>query len=63
MGLIELIIVIAIVGVLLWAVNNYLPMDAKVKKILNVVVIVVLIIWLLSVFLPLTGFHDIRIGR
>jgi hypothetical protein len=63
MGLIELIIVIAIVGVLLWVVNTYIPMDGKIKNILNIVVVVVLVIWLLTLFLPMTVFHDIRIGR
>jgi len=48
MSLITIVITLIIVGVLLWLVNNYIPMDGKIKKILNIVVVVVL--WLLNVF-------------
>jgi len=50
MDILTILIVIVIVGVLLWLVNSYIPMQAGVKKILNVVVIILLIIWLLSAF-------------
>ena len=49
MPLIQLIIVLVIVGVILWLVNSYIPMDASIKNILNVVVIIVVILWLLRV--------------
>ena len=48
--MIELLVVIILVGVLLWAVNAYIPMDEKIKQILNVVVVIVLILWLLQAF-------------
>ena len=63
MPLIQLIIVLVIVGVLLWLVNNYIPMDANIKKILNIVVIIVVILWLLRVFGVLTNFPGIYVGR
>lgn len=47
---ISLIVVIVLAGFALWAINAYIPMDATIKKILNVVVVVVLILWLLYVF-------------
>ena len=50
MPLINIIVTLVVVGVLLWAINNYVPMAAPVKKILNVVVIVVVCLWLLQVF-------------
>jgi hypothetical protein len=50
MSIVGLIITIAIVGVILWAVNTLLPMDPKIKQVLNVIVIVVLLIWLLQLF-------------
>ena len=50
MSILTLIIVIVLVGVLLWAVNAYIPMDGKIKNILNIVVVVCLIIWLLKAF-------------
>jgi hypothetical protein len=50
MSLISIIILLVVFGVLLWAVNTYIPMDVKIKKILNVVVVVLVIVWLLNVF-------------
>lgn len=50
MSLLTIVIVLIVVGVLLYLVNNYIPMDRRVKSILNAVVIIVLIIWLLKAF-------------
>jgi hypothetical protein len=50
MPLIQLVIVLVVIGVILWLVNSYIPMDAKIKKIINVLVIIAVVIWLLSVF-------------
>lgn len=50
MPLMSLIITLVVVGVGLWLVNNYIPMDGKIKTILNVVVVIAVILWLLSVF-------------
>jgi hypothetical protein len=63
MQLIHLVIVLIVVGVLLWLVNSYIPMDAKIKKILNVVVIVIVILWLLSAFGVIGSLSSIRIGK
>ena len=62
MPLINLIIVLVVIGVLMWAVNTFIPMDGKIKQILNVVVIIAVVLWLLAVFLPgsITG---IRVGH
>ncbi|MES2495877.1 MAG: Thivi_2564 family membrane protein [Pseudomonadota bacterium] len=53
--LIQIIIVLIIVGVLLWLINNYIPMDGKIKSILNVVVVIVVILWLLQALGLLAG--------
>lgn len=50
MSIVTIFIVLILVGVLLWLVNTYVPMDAKVKNILNIVVVIVLVIWLFKVF-------------
>lgn len=50
MPLITVLLVLIVVGILLWLVNTYIPMDGTIKKIFNIVVIVVVIIWLLKVF-------------
>ena len=48
--LIQIIVVLIVVGVLLWLVNNYIPMDGKIKNILNIVVVIIVVLWLLQVF-------------
>ena len=50
MPLINIVITLVVAGVVLWAINAYIPMAASVKKILNIVVVVVLVLWLLQVF-------------
>ena len=48
--LIQTIIVLIVVGVLLWLVNNKIPMDGTIKSIINIVVIIAVIVWLLRIF-------------
>ena len=50
MPLLNVLLVIIIAGVILYLINNYIPMDRKIKNIRNIVVVIVLIIWLLKVF-------------
>jgi hypothetical protein len=50
MPLLTIIIVLIVVGVLLWLVNSQIPMDATIKKILNIVVVIVVVLWLLKAF-------------
>jgi hypothetical protein len=50
MSLITIIIVLIVVGLLLWLINNYIPMDRKIKSIVNIVVTIAIIIWLLQTF-------------
>ena len=61
MSLITLAITLIVVGVLLWLVNTYIPMDGKIKKILNIVVVVVVVLWLLNVFGVWGHLHDVRV--
>ena len=61
MSLLSIIIVIVVVGLILYLINTYLPMDAKIKSNLNVVVVIVLIIYLLKVFGLLSGIENVRI--
>lgn len=63
MPLISLVVVLVVVGVLLWLVNKYIPMEARIKTILNIVVLVVVVLWLLNVFGILNVFSGIRIGK
>lgn len=61
MSLVGLVLTLVVVGVLLWLLNNYIPMDGKIKRILNVVVMIVVVIWLLQAFGLLGSLQNIRI--
>jgi hypothetical protein len=61
MSLITILIVLVVVGVLLWLVNAYIPMDGKIKKILNIVVIIATVLWLLNAFGLLNFLKNVHI--
>jgi undecaprenyl pyrophosphate phosphatase UppP len=61
MPLLNVIIVLIVVGVILWLINNYIPMDSKIKSILNAVVVIVVVIWLLQVFGLIGSLSRIRL--
>jgi hypothetical protein len=61
MPLVTLVIVLIAVGVLLWLVNTYIPMDGKIKSILNIVVVIAVVLWLLYGFGVLGHSGDIRL--
>lgn len=61
MSLIGLVLVLVVVGVVLWLINSYIPMQSTIKKILNVVVVIVMILWLLSAFGLIESFEKIHI--
>ncbi len=63
MSLISLAVTLIVIGVLLWLVNTYIPMDGKIKKILNVVVVICVVVWLLFAFGILNNSGDIRVPR
>ena len=62
MTLINIVIILIVVGVLLWLVNTYIPMDGKIRSILNAVVVIVVILWLLQAFGVLGSLGGIRVG-
>jgi low temperature requirement protein LtrA len=63
MDLISLIVTLIVVGVLLWLVNSYIPMDRKIKQILNAVVVVAVVVWLLNVLGLMDSIRGVRVGR
>ena len=62
MPLINVVIALIVVGVLLWLINTYLPMDGKIKSILNAVVVIAVAIWLLQVFGVLGSVSSFKVG-
>ena len=63
MPLLHVVIVLIVVGVLLWLVNSYIPMQETVKKILNAVVVIALVLWLLNVFGLLDSLLSMHVGK
>ena len=61
MSLLTVIIVIIVVGLLLWLVNRYIPMQSTVKSILNGLVIIILVIWLLKIAGALSYLSNVKI--
>jgi hypothetical protein len=62
MSVLQLILTLVVAGVVLWLVNNYIPMDGKIKKILNAVVVIIVLLWLLRVFGVWDSMSNMRIG-
>ena len=63
MPLIHLVVVLIVVGVLLWLVNSYIPMQGTIKRILNAVVVIAVVSWLLNAFGLLNSISRIRLGN
>ena len=63
MPLINIVITLIVVGVVLWLINNFIPMASSIKSILNIVVVVFVCIWLLKAFGLWNGLTSFRVGR
>lgn len=63
MPLVTVVVTLVVVGVLLWMINTYVPMDAKIKSLLNIVVVIGVVIWLLQAFGLIGNLGNIRLGR
>jgi len=61
MPVLTILVVLIVVGVLLWLVNTYVPMDRKIKNILNIVVVIIVVIWLLQAFGLLSSLKSLRV--
>ncbi|MGA2672611.1 MAG: Thivi_2564 family membrane protein [Terracidiphilus sp.] len=63
MPLVTVVITIGVVGLLLWLVNRYIPMQGQIKSILNGVVVIVLVLWLLKIFGMFEYLSQFRVGH
>jgi len=63
MPLMQVVLALIVVGVLLWLVNSYIPMDGKIRNIINAVVVIVVVVWLLQVFGLIGTINGIHIGH
>jgi hypothetical protein len=62
MPLVQVVTVLIVVGVLLWLVNRYIPMQASIKSILNGVVVIAVVLWLLNLFGLFQSLSKIHVG-
>ncbi len=62
MPLVQILIALIVVGVLLWLVNSFIPMQGNIKSILNGVVVIAVVLWLLNVFGVFHSLAHIRVG-
>jgi hypothetical protein len=61
MELIQLVVILIVIGVLLWLVNSYIPMDANIQKIINAVVVIAVVLWLLIFLLNVVGLTHYKV--
>lgn len=52
-----------VVGIVLWLINTYIPMDGKIKQILNIVAVIAVVVWLLRVFGLFGSLGNVQVGR
>jgi len=63
MPLMQLVITLVVVGILLWLVNRFIPMQSSIKSILNGVVVICVVIWIVNLFGGFALLHNIHVGR
>jgi hypothetical protein len=63
MPLLELLGVLIVVGVALWLINRFIPMQSTIKSILNVVVVLCVVFWLANAFGLIHSLSKIHVGR
>ncbi len=62
-ALLQVVMALIVVGVLLWLVNRFIPMQGTIKSIVNAVVVIAVVVWLLNVFGLFTSLSRIHVGR
>ena len=61
MSVVQLIVVLVVIGVVLWLINTYVPMNSAIKTVLNIVVVLIACIYVLSAFGILDSITKLRI--
>ena len=63
MPLLTVVLTLLVVGVLLWLVNTYVPMQGTIKGILNAVVVIVVVLWIMNIFGLYHYINQFRVGQ
>jgi len=62
MPLVQILVILIVIGVVLWLVNNFIPMAGSIKSILNALVTILVVVWLLNVFGLMHYITTVRVG-
>ncbi len=57
MDLIQLVLILAFIGALLYVLNKYAPIEQTIKTIINCVVLLAVILWMANIFGVLPNIH------
>jgi hypothetical protein len=63
MPLTNVIMTLVAVGLVLWLVNRFIPMQSQIKSILNAVVVIVLVLWIGNLYGLFDHLKQFRVGR
>jgi bacteriorhodopsin len=63
MSVISIVVLLIVIGVVLGLINNFIPMDGKIKNILNAVVVISVVVWLLYTFGIVNSSGELRLPR
>jgi hypothetical protein len=63
MPLVSVVLTLLVVGVLLWLINRFIPMQSQLKGILNAVVVIAVVLWLLKIFGLFSYITQFRVGH
>jgi 1-acyl-sn-glycerol-3-phosphate acyltransferase len=63
MPLVTIVITLCVVGLLLWLINRYIPMQSQIKNILNAFVVIAVILWLMKLFGLFQYLTQFRVGH
>jgi hypothetical protein len=63
MPLVTVVLTLCVIGVLLWLVNRFVPMQSQIKGILNAVVVIAVVLWLLKIFGLFDYLTQFRVGH
>jgi hypothetical protein len=62
MPLVNIVLALIVVGVLLWLINRYIPMQGTIKGILNAVVVIAVVVWIVNIFGLMRYVNQFRVG-
>jgi flagellar biogenesis protein FliO len=63
MPLLQMLEVLVVVGVLLWLVNRFIPMQGSIKSVLNGVAVIAVVLWILNVTGLFHSLSSIHVGK